>query len=55
MHIELLKCTFGYKIKYCLVIMVSSFFCININLSYIKYTLSYIIYKNNYDAVVKAH
>ena len=44
MHIELLKCTFGYKIKYCLVIMVSSFFCINI-LSYIKYTFGYNLQK----------
>ena len=51
MHIKLLKCTFGYKIL-CSYFGVKFFYAL-INLSYI--TLSYIIYKNNYDAVVKAH
>lgn len=53
MHIKLLKCTFGYKILFSYY-GVKFFLCINY-LSYIKYTFGYIIYKNNYDAVVKAH
>ena len=65
MHIELLKCTFGYKILfsyygvkffYALINLFYKLYYIKYTLS--KYTLSYIIYKiykNNYDAVVKAH
>ena len=55
MHITLSYLNADLDIKYCLVIMVSSFFYALIILSYIKYTFGYIIYKNNYDAVVKAH
>ena len=51
MHIELLMHIFGYKIQFSYYGV--KFFYALINLSCIKYTLSYIIYKNNYDAVLK--